>query len=78
MIGYNDFFGVIVFFGFIAMLLIVSAIIWKVVLFVDKKIKRPANHISNKLPWKIINEEYARGEISKKEYNEKKNELLRG
>jgi uncharacterized membrane protein len=69
--------GLIGFFGFMLMILLGAAVIFLLVWFVEKRIKRPVNYSSDKAALGILKVRYAKGEISRKEYSEMKSELLR-
>ena len=55
-------------------LFIVVAIVWMVVKAMNKN--KSANQISEKSALDILKKRYARGEIDKKEFDERKNDLL--
>ena len=59
-------------FGFLFMLLFWGIVIWLVVTLVSASTKKDEN---NEKPLNILNERYARGEITREEYLEKKKEL---
>jgi putative membrane protein len=65
-------------FGWLVMILFMilfwGAIIWLIVWLVNRN-KHQTNQSSDKTPSEILKERYAKGELSKKEYFEIKNEL---
>ena len=74
MMGYYEY-G-IGYFGWIFMVLFWGAVIWLMVWIVTKN-KQPAHPSTFETPLDILKLRYAKGEISKKEYIEMRNELSR-
>jgi putative membrane protein len=78
MMGYYDFGYGMGFFGWIMMALFWGAVIWLIVWLVNQN-RHPNNHVDNqserRTPQEILKERYAKGEISKKEFDEMKKDL---
>ncbi len=74
MMGYYDFGYGMGLFGWIMMVLFWGAVIWLIVWLVNQN-RNPEKNYSNKTAYEILKERYAKGEISKKEYNEIKKEI---
>jgi len=75
---YNDFMGGFGWIGLILMILFWSLIIWAIVALI-RSVSSKNNHYENSdhEAIRIIKERYARGEINKKEFDEKKRDLLK-
>jgi putative membrane protein len=80
MMGYYDFGYGMGFFGWIMMVLFWGAVICLVVWLVNQN-KNSNNHINNqserKTPQEILKERYAKGEITKKDFDEIKRNLMK-
>lgn len=61
-------------FGWLFMILFWVAVVWLIVWLVNQN-KPSGGRYENKNPIDILKERYAKGEITKKEYNEMKKEL---
>lgn len=72
-------YGSMGFFGWFFMLIFWILVIWLIVWFANKSktvsSDKQTNPNSNKTAIEILDERYARGEISKKEYDEKKRDI---
>lgn len=71
MYGFNGH-GMAMGWGWLVGLVILIAAIWLIVRTVNQN---PANQSSGKSALDILKERYARGEISKEEYHEKRNDI---
>lgn len=78
MMGYYDFGYGMGYFGWILMVLFWGAVVWFIVWLVNQN-RNPNNHSihqsERRTPHDILKERYAKGEITKKEYAEMKNDL---
>lgn len=62
-------------FGWIFMVLFWGLIIWLIIWLINQN-KHSENHYERKTPQEILKERYAKGEITKKEYEEMKKDLM--
>jgi putative membrane protein len=74
MMGYYDFGYGMGFFGWIMMVLFWGAVIWLIVWLVNQN-RHSENRMDKRTPQEILKERYAKGELSKKEFDEMKNKL---
>lgn len=74
MMGYYDFGYGMGYFGWIFMMLFWAAVIWLIVWLVNQN-KNPEKGHSEKTASEILKERYAKGELTKKAYDEMKKEL---
>ena len=77
MIGYCDFGYGMGFFELVLMFLFWVGIIWLIVWLVNKN-KNLENKTARMTPKEILNERYAKGELTKREYQEMKDQISRG
>lgn len=76
MMGYYDFGYGMGYLGGIFMLLFWGGVIWLIVWLVNQN-RHADNRHENKTPLEILKGRFAGGEITKKEYDEMKNELTK-
>lgn len=76
MMEYYDFGYGMGFYGWIMMILFWAAIIWLIVWLVRQNSQQETRH-EKQTPTEILKERLAKGEISKKEFDEMKKELNR-
>jgi|GEM_PF-6148960 len=74
--GYTEYTSSWAFFGFMFMIFFGTAVIWLLVWFVEKRIIPKWRHPEND-PINIIDQRYAKGELSKEEHSRAKRELTR-
>ena len=75
---YNDFMGGFGWVGLISMILFWTLIIWAIVALIRSVSGKETHYENNEHEaLRIIKERYARGEINKKEFDEKKRDLLK-
>ncbi len=72
----NGMFGGGMWFGWIFWLIILGVIIWAVVQFTNRNQNQNTNVTPGKTPLQILKERYAKGEITKEQYEQMKQDLM--
>lgn len=72
---FHDMFGGM-WFGWIFWIIIIVVIVWAVIQFINKTQQRPPVSKPEERPMDILKKRYAKGEISKEEFEKMKKDLI--
>ncbi len=72
----NGMFGGGMWFGWLFWLIIIGVIIWAVIQFTNKTQSQGSSSAVTKSPMEILKERYAKGEITKEQFEQMKKDLL--